>query len=298
MKIGEETVNTLMALGLSQLEAEVYVVLVQNPGCTGYRVAQQLGKAAAGVYKALDSLVLKGAVGAEDSTPRQYSAVSPEELLGQLDRTYTDRRNAAENALAQLDHLNEEISFHRLQSFDQVIERAKQMLSKAAEVVVVDVFPDCLEFVAPFINSAHARGVRVYVQLYREALLQAHQLVVAPDADRLLTRWKGSWLNIVVDAKEHLLSYLDCEAKTVMQAAWSNSSYLSTVYYNGITSELQLDVFGAALQGGATTTELRALWDRYLVEVSHRTPPGVRELQSDLHRALSNKQRTKREGRG
>ncbi len=52
----EQALASLEALGLSRLEAEVYVTLIQHGPLSGYRIAQLLGRPDANVYKALASL--------------------------------------------------------------------------------------------------------------------------------------------------------------------------------------------------------------------------------------------------
>jgi HTH-type transcriptional regulator, sugar sensing transcriptional regulator len=74
----------LLALGFSDLEADVYVFLLENPASTGYRVAQGLGKLPPNVYQAIDPLVTKGAVITETGASRTCRAVPPEEMLASL----------------------------------------------------------------------------------------------------------------------------------------------------------------------------------------------------------------------
>ena len=54
--------QSLMALGFTGLEAEIYAFLLGQSSVTGYRVAQALGKPAANTYKAIESLERKEAV--------------------------------------------------------------------------------------------------------------------------------------------------------------------------------------------------------------------------------------------
>ena len=57
----------LSSFGFSDLEANAYINLLQEPGITGYRVAKNLGKPVANTYKALDSLIKKGLIIAEEN---------------------------------------------------------------------------------------------------------------------------------------------------------------------------------------------------------------------------------------
>jgi HTH-type transcriptional regulator, sugar sensing transcriptional regulator len=52
--------DSLISLGFTPLEAEVYVCLVQDSPATGYRIAQTVGRPVAGIYKTIESLANKG----------------------------------------------------------------------------------------------------------------------------------------------------------------------------------------------------------------------------------------------
>ena len=99
-----DAVRALTDLGLNQLEAEVYAALLRESPATGYRLAQILGKPAAGVYKALESLANQGAIELDDGRTRQCRAVPSRELLAQLERRFTERKRRAEAVLSTIPH--------------------------------------------------------------------------------------------------------------------------------------------------------------------------------------------------
>src|SRR5262244_1295461 len=85
-------IDALTRLGFTALEAEVYTWLLGEPGATGYRIAQGIGKPVANTYKALESLQKKGAILVEEDESRLCRAVPPEELLTQLERGFASSR--------------------------------------------------------------------------------------------------------------------------------------------------------------------------------------------------------------
>ena len=87
MTIPNEGVESLVALGFTALEAEVYIYLLGASPATGYRVAQAIGKPIANTYKAIEALESKGAVIVEHSANKLCRAIPAEELLGQLEGT-------------------------------------------------------------------------------------------------------------------------------------------------------------------------------------------------------------------
>ena len=66
----------LMEFGLSGLEADAYPAVLSEPDSTGYRISQVIGKPAPNTYKALDSLVNKGVILADEgSRSRTFTAI-------------------------------------------------------------------------------------------------------------------------------------------------------------------------------------------------------------------------------
>src|SRR5438105_11642808 len=128
MTIPNEGVESLVALGFTALEAEVYIYLLGASPATGYRVAQAIGKPIANTYKAIEALESKGAVIVEHSANRLCRAIPAEELLGQLERRFRDRRSKAARALSELPGSADDDRVYQLRSRDQVYERARSML--------------------------------------------------------------------------------------------------------------------------------------------------------------------------
>lgn len=146
---GEESVRALVELGLTGLKAEIYTALVQHPPLTGYRLAQVLGKPAANVYKAIESLQAKGAIIVDEGANRVCHAVPAEELPGALERGFRERRERAAVALTELQRVPADDRVYQLRSREQVMERWRRMLARAERVALLDAFPAPLEALRP-----------------------------------------------------------------------------------------------------------------------------------------------------
>src|SRR4051794_22303639 len=92
--------DALVDLGFTDLEADVYVFLLDESPATGYRVAQGTGRLPANVYKAIESLEAKGAVLVDQGSNRHVRALPPDELLALQKRRFEERQNRARKALA------------------------------------------------------------------------------------------------------------------------------------------------------------------------------------------------------
>src|SRR5262249_15324517 len=111
--------QSLTGLGFTELEAEVYVSLVQSSPATGYRVAQSRGRRGATTYKPMESRHNKGAVLVDDGASRLCRAVPADELLAQMERSFQHRRQLAAQALASLHAAPEDDRVYQLQSVEQ-----------------------------------------------------------------------------------------------------------------------------------------------------------------------------------
>jgi sugar-specific transcriptional regulator TrmB len=273
----EPSIQSLIALGFTALEAEVYVFLLQESPATGYRVARGIGKPVANTYKAIASLQAKGALLVEESTNRLCRAVPAEELLQRLERQFQESQRRATVALSTLKASPDDDRVYHLSTREQVDERSRQMLQRCQRVAVLDLFPGPLAELRPAIAEAAARGVRVLVKAYAPSRIERVKVVVHPRGRTLLSRWPGQWLNLVTDGRESLLAFLTCDGKGINQALWSDSTYLSWVYHSAIGSEAILTAVEQSLQRGATGAELRKLI-RSHYNLFQPSLPGYQEL--------------------
>ncbi len=257
-----ECTEALAPLGFTALEAEVYAALVEQSTATAYKLAQEIGKAAANVYKAIEALQRKGAVLVEESETRLCRAVPPKELLQRLDHEFSRARSRAEAALSQLMQAGGDDRVYRLTSVEQVLARARAMLRRTEKMVLCDLFPGAAEAIREDLEAAARRGRRVYIQVYRPITIHPRvKVFVESDAERLLRVWPGPWLNVVSDAREHLLALLHPGLTGVYQAVWSESAYLALTYYSGLSSEMLASALGAVISRPSTPKALRSEYE-------------------------------------
>ncbi len=264
--------SLLAEVGFSGLEAEVYLALLKEPGATGYRVSAIIGKPAPNTYKALDSLRVKGAVLLDETVgAKAYSALPIGEYLDGLKRNLETRQQEIESELSELTVEPVETGIFKLTSVDQVYSRARSMIESARNVVLLDVFPAPLARLLPDIRRAARRGVNVFIKAYEHVEIKGCD-VVAPKKGRPadLGIWNGDWLNVVVDCREYLMSFLKSESSGVHEAVWTRNAYLAVLSYNGVLHELVLTRVGQLIWADKSKQEIRSavadLGKRYLSE--------------------------------
>jgi sugar-specific transcriptional regulator TrmB len=254
------SVQPLVSLGFTALEAEVYGFLLGESPVTGYRIAQALRKPAPNIYKAIESLEAKGAVMVDDGASRVCQPVPPEELLGHLERRFQEHRRRAAATLSEMAAPKRDDRVYRLESPDQVLERARTMLRRCREVALVDTFPLPLEALRDDIEAAAARGIVVGVKAYTATELAGARVIVDARREAVIERWPGQWVNVVVDGTEHLVAFLSTDGQEVHQAIWSSSVWLSWVYHSALSAEMMLDAVESELAIDDSTADgLRTL---------------------------------------
>lgn len=248
--------QALAELGLSPLEADVYVWLLQHAPATAYRVSKGLGKPTANTYKAVESLFHKGALLLAEGEGREVRPVPPAELLGALERRFRTRLARAAAGLERLPQLEQDEHVWRLRNSAQVLERLRAMLGEAREVAVLDLFPWAVEALRADLERAAGRGLLLAAKVYAPCVLEGVRTVLEPRAERVTARWAGLWANAVVDGREHLLAWLSPDGSRVRQAVCSASPFLSWIYHTGLVRELITSALERALDEGRSREEL------------------------------------------
>jgi sugar-specific transcriptional regulator TrmB len=94
--------KTLVDLGLSEVEAEVYIFLAQAGPVKGRDIAKTLKLYKQQVYRSLKSLQAKGIVNAILERPARFSAVSLERVLDQFMKTKKEQAKALQASREEL----------------------------------------------------------------------------------------------------------------------------------------------------------------------------------------------------
>lgn len=282
-KGSKDSVEALVALGFTGLEAEVYAFLLQDSPATGYRIAQVIGKPVANTYKAIESLETKGAVLVDEGANRQCRAIPADELIARLDRAFAKKRERAAATLATLKAPDADDRVYQLRSLEQVFERCRAMLARAQVVALVDAFPDPMNELKDSLVDAGRRGITLGVKAYRPIEIEGVEVFVEPNGERIQRGWPGQWVNIVVDGHEHLFAFLTADGAGLHQAIWSGSAYLSWVYHSALASEITLAGILDDLSRNAPIERIRERREEYMRYFT-RNEPGYRELMERFGR--------------
>jgi sugar-specific transcriptional regulator TrmB len=260
--------QALVELGLTGLEAQIYAFLLQESPVTGYRIAQAVGKPAANVYKALQSLEQKGAVEVDLGKTSLYRPVPVEQLLDALERRFKRHIGRAADSLKQLPGPADDTRIYQLRDREQVYAKCRQMLQSAKKVVLLDLFLKPLMDLGPDIEKAAAKkGLDIVLKVYSPVQVKGIKVILEPDHERVRDRWPAQWINMNVDGSEMLLALLDNDGDQVIQAVWSGSPFLSWIHHGGLGNEFVMTVLrekSPDLPLGGRGELLSDLYDRFI----------------------------------
>lgn len=269
MKLTSRIESLLTNVGLTGLESSAYVALLQEPGATAYRVAQMIGKPPPNTYKALDSLLAKGAVVADGSSgSRTYAALPVHEYLNSKRRDLDASEREIEQALAGVPVESVEQGIFRLSTIEQVYERCRTMIAGAKALVLIDAFPVPLNELEKPARAAAKGGVDLLIKPYAPISIPGCDVLAAGPGAPQLNIWNGDWLNVVADCSESVQAFLKKDGAGVHAAAWCRNPYLAMLDFNGMVCEFILTQVAQMAQEGSDGPtidgEIKRMMRRYM----------------------------------
>jgi sugar-specific transcriptional regulator TrmB len=278
---------SLIELGLTALEADIYVALLKNSPVTGYAIAKSIGKPVANVYKALETLESKGAVEIERSRAKQIRPTPWKQFLHTLELRFRKNRDQVSEGLRNLPGPERDARIYHLREADQVLGKASQLLNSAKTVALIDAHWTRLHELKPLIRNSIDKGVTVALKVYDEFEIQGADVVLDPKSEIIHSRWPGQWIVMTVDGSQLLLALLTTHSSRVVQAVWSSSPFLSWIYHSSLHHEISLTSLYKRLEDGESFESLQyleELLDRYAAPRAE----GYQRLREQLGLAESN----------
>jgi HTH-type transcriptional regulator, sugar sensing transcriptional regulator len=251
------SIKWLNELGFTELEATVYAYLIENSPATAYRVAQEIGKPVANTYKAVQSLQQKGALMIDETQNRLCQAIPPKEVLAKLKETFLDRHRQAENALSRLKPSGDHEKIFSLTTPEQVFDRCRSLIENAETIILIDAYPGVVEILKPWLEAAVERKITVVLQSYRPTELTGVEIIPFQHAERMLDRWMGNWLIIVVDGAEYLFAFLSDDNATVRNAIWCGSAFLALPQHSNLAHSFRASIMEKLINEGISNEKIR-----------------------------------------
>ena len=252
-----------MELGLSGLEAEAYLAVLAEPDSTGYRISQVLGKPAPNTYKALDSLVIKGVILADEgSRSRTFVAVPVREQVIQRSHRLKMLADEIEKRLERIHKPQSEEGLYKLSTVQQVLARAQEMIENAHDTIIADADNLPMKQLSGSFLCAASRGVKV--------LLHGREPMSMPGCEFISSvteGWQGDMLVLITDSREYLTAFMSSEMRSVSYAIWSRNIIASCLYRSYMIKAFFYRISMMIGEEKDSLDDIRAellrLWDRW-----------------------------------
>ena len=238
MKNSNVLSTLLREMGLSDLEAKVYIWLLENKRSTGYKIAVEIGKPVANTYKALRSLEKKGAVVRDNSSSKTYFDTIPvEEFLNKIEKEFNTKREKIITEVKKLDVQQEPIGIYELQSAELVYEKAIGMIKTAEDTLLIDCFPAPMKMIKEHLTEKRSKDIFIYVKNYSgEDIDNVHQ-IKADNAELPISELDGQWLIVLKDTVESLIAFFNKDGTELNHCIWIKDPFISFVLFNGSAHE-------------------------------------------------------------
>ncbi|MGP1347022.1 MAG: TrmB family transcriptional regulator [Phycisphaerales bacterium] len=292
MPTHHDPIGAVRALGFTEMEGRVYVWLAREGSATGYAVAKGIAKPVANVYKAIESLIEKGAVeidegGAEGGDAKTCRAVPIEELIAAARGRFDSAIAEAEEALTSVGAPAGDDGVYRMGSAHAVIERAKAMLARAQRSVVLDALPAVARALSDEVIAACQRGVHVAALVYEDTDWPGAQVIVH-DLGRDIEPLMGAQhLLVSRDALEVVLALIEGPDEAghwkqpggVRQAIYSQSPFFAWHLHDNFHHQLfTYAVFEEAKQDTPLRDRLLAIYRSRLHDIAPLRTLGMDEI--------------------
>ena len=237
MKI-DKLLQMLREMGLSELEAYIYIWLLGNKRSTGYKIAGQIGKPVANTYKALKSLQQKGAVVSDKSSGTVYFDTIPiEEFLNKIENEFKTKREQIIEEVNKLEVQQEPTGIYELQSKELVFEKASSMIKSAQNTLLIDGFPAPMQTIKQYLTEDRANEITIYVKNYSGNNIKHVHQIQASIPELIYTELNGQWLIVLKDTVESLIAFFSKDGRELIHCIWTKDPFISFILFNGSAYE-------------------------------------------------------------
>ncbi len=236
-------IPALLDLGLTRLEAEVYLACLELSGegpVSSYRVAQAMGRDPANAGKVLNALVKHTAVRVVQQKPRLYLPQPLAEFSERILDGIRARRDEAVRRLATLEAPAVDGVALALCGREQVIDRARALLAGCRSSALVCGSGDAVRDLGRALEDAAADPARDIAVLSPLAFASETVRIVTMPADLPRPGGDGAaWLHLVVDDAHWLTAAADAGRPEDMDGWWCTASSAAPVLAAVLRGALQ-----------------------------------------------------------
>lgn len=231
------------ALGFTQLESDIYLYLLRHGLSTGYSIAKGIQKPAANVYKALDTLAVKGGIVSAQGSNKAFNAIHWQELLDNHKKQFDTHIDTLSEQLKSVARQDVDEQVYQIDNCDQVIETTLRMLDGADSVILGDVEPEAIPIFDDALQAAAARGVEVRVKTYQPIKIAGVHTTLRRHGPDIHQKSADVAFSLCCDGHQFVTAMLSKDKKSVIQAFQSHSALMNlTIHTNILYGQVLTDL--------------------------------------------------------
>ena len=221
-----ETYANLKELGFSQYEAACYMALVSNHPVNGSQLSKISGIARSRIYDVLRNLNTKGYV--LEVNQGQYVPLPPDELIRRLQSNFDSNIDRFEEQVAKVSSENNYEYVWSITGYDNVMEKAIEMIIKAEKEIYVRLFPKADKHLDRYLTAADKKGVKIRYIAMGKIETKFDIQVTHPDYGNLQNTIGGRSIDIITDKKEALVGIFETDNEDNSPINWTRNRWFVT----------------------------------------------------------------------
>lgn len=224
----KKAISQFTSLGLSEYEARAYLALLKNYPCTAYELAKSSGIPTSKIYEVIKKLLTNGIVNViVDNNKQRYIPIGLNDFINKQKNKLEVSLKYIEKSLSDFLYESENITTWSIIDYDFLIEKAKTLIDKAINTLLISIWKEEFIRLEEAIRNAEKRQVRVAILHFGNAGLKIGKIYQHPIEETLYKANKNRALTVVCDSKEALtgtiLKYGNVEG------AWSKNKGFITI---------------------------------------------------------------------
>ena len=218
-----DSYSNLKELGFSQYEATCYMALVGEHPVNGSQLSKLSGIARSRIYDVLRSLISKGYV--MEINSGQYAPLPSDELIRRLKKTFETNLSAFETQLSNSTRKEDFEYIWTITGYDNVMERAIEMIHEAKEEIYVRLFPEASRRLDQYLTAAAQRGVKIRYIAMGKIPKKFDVMVMHPDHEHLQKTIGGRSFEVITDKREALVGIFGAGQEDISPINWTRNQW-------------------------------------------------------------------------
>ena len=215
-------IEKIMSLGYTEYEARAYVALLKVQPATAYEISRESGIPSSKVYEVIARLIEKNIfLLVYEQDKKKYVPIPPEEFIQRRKSHFQDTFENLEAFLSEAG-TGEGVSFiWNVYEYPYLMDKARRMIEQAEAEVMVSLWREEFEILAPALDAADKKGVKVAIVHFGIPEKRIGRIFQHPIEDTLYEERGGRGFTQVCDSTTAMVGTISKDL--IVEGAWSHN---------------------------------------------------------------------------